>query len=86
MQSVHQAAPPNPTISTNQGTNNSLNPQEGMEQNLLSSTLTTQDKKKANSDGYSEKDDSDDPDMDGVFKNEKGERDNKAYAVHWRAK
>ena len=30
MQSVHQAAPPNPTISTNQGTNNSLNPQEGI--------------------------------------------------------
>ena len=86
MQSAHQDAPLNPAGSTNQGTDNSLNPQEGTEQNLLSSTVTIQDNKKTSSDGDSEKDDSDDPDMDGVFRNEKGERDYKAYAVHWRAK
>ena len=49
-----------------------IHPQEWLEQNLLSSTLTTQERKKADSDGDSEEDDSDDPDMDGVFRNEKG--------------
>ena len=31
-------------------------------------------------------DDSDDPDMEGIFENYKGERDYKAYMIHWRAK
>ena len=38
-----------------------------------------------NPNGDSE-DDSDDPDMKGIFEDEQGERDYKAYMIHWRAK
>ena len=85
MQSDHQNAPLHSAGFINQGsnTNNSLNSQERIGQNLLSSTVVVQDK---NPNGDSEEDDSNDPDIDGVFENDKGERDYKAYMIHWRAK
>ena len=72
MQSNLQNAPLHSAGFINQGsnTNNSLYSQERIGQNLLSSTVVVQDK---NPNGDSEEDDSDDPDMDGVFENDKGE-------------
>ena len=81
IQSDHQNAPLHSAGFINQGsnTNNSLNSQERIGQNLLSSTVVVQDK---NPNGDSEEDDSDDPDMDGVFENDKGERNYKTFMVH----
>ena len=66
MQTDHQNAPLHSAGFINQGshTNNSLNSQERIGQNLLSSTVVVQDK---NPNGDSEEDDSDDPDIDWVF-------------------
>ena len=93
MQQNHQNAPQQSAGLENQGSNpnnsvqgsnpnNSVHSQRRNEQNFLSSTMIEPDR---NPDGDSE-DDSDDPDMEGIFEDEQGERDYKACMIHWRAK
>ena len=53
------------------------------EQNLLSSTMIEPPNRNPNEDSES---DSDDPDMRGIFEDEQGQKDYKAYMIYWMAK
>ena len=64
------------------GSNPNITQSRG-EQNLLSSTMIEPPNRNPNEDSES---DSDDPDMRGIFEDEEGNKDYKAYMIYWMAK